>query len=290
MFQSRRIDSARIHPKEGVTRAEVHPEGVEFRSENLQQPINILHQTPSQQHASSLISRYQVDRASVDRKSAGTLESIEATSQASEIARANEQTTQKTTTTKEWSSFGGFLRSILLILSSSVLGDSKDAALPARYIYYCSLAMFALTVCACSCCTMEMFKCFPWKRRRQYIHKGRVIYEWTQTPRHVTLYTMLPPGLTQDDLEVKVWPKHAKIRRVGKVPFIKEGLYDSVDVDRCSWDVTWRGELTVTLAKDFAEEWPCVFTNHHLDKSTRRFGSSERPLRRPPWPQSRSCK
>jgi hypothetical protein len=116
---------------------------------------------------------------------------------------------------------------------------------------------------------MEWFKSFPWKRRHQYVHRGRMIYEWVQTPKTITFFTMLPPGLTQESLEVKVWPRHAKIGRSGKVPFITEGLYDSVDVDRCTWDVSWRGELTVTLAKDFEKQWPCVFTAHHPDKSVR---------------------
>jgi len=108
------------------------------------------------------------------------------------------------------------------------------------------------------------------KRRCQFKHKGRLIYEWEQTSSKVLLYIKLPRGITKRKIEVKIWPRHIKIGRSGKAAFIREELYSLIDTSASTWDVTGDdgNDLVVTLQKDSKSDWPCVFLSHQLAANT----------------------
>lgn len=105
---------------------------------------------------------------------------------------------------------------------------------------------------------------FSSQGRNRYTHKGRVVYEWKDTPETAVLYTKLPKGLTAKSLDIKIWSRHVKMGRIGKQSFIREELFGSVVVDQCTWEVLG-DELVVTLQKDGNVSWPCVFKAHHPD-------------------------
>lgn len=237
----------------------------------IQHPINANNQ-PLDEKASSFISRFQVDSAA-----SGALESHASEPQAHTRNEENE----KSTTMWQWLSSGELLTSLSLALSSHVLGDTagKAKSMDAldRRMYICSLAIFCLASFACTCRIVEWLKSRSRNKRNQYTHRSRVIYEWMQTSNSVTFFTKLPPGQTQDSLEVKLWPNHARMGRKDKVPFLKEALYAAIDVDKCSWNVTWTGELVITFAKEVDQEWPCVFSAHHPDRTV--YSRSDQPQR-----------
>jgi hypothetical protein len=241
-------------------------------------PINANNQ-PLDEKASSFISRFQVDStASV------ALESHASEPQAkSEVTHTSNEENEKRTTMWQWLSSGGPLTSLSLALSSHVLGHTggKAKSMDAldRRMYICSLAIFFLASFACTCRIVEWLKSRSRNKRNQYIHRSRVIYEWIQTPNSVTFFTKLPPGQTQDSLEVKLWPNHARMGRKDKVPFLKEALYAAIDVEKCSWSVTWTGDLVITLAKEVDQEWPCVFSAHHPDRTVYERVRSDQPQR-----------
>jgi hypothetical protein len=215
--------------------------------------------------ASSLISRFQIETAA-----SSSLEKDTTKDQAkSEMANTGKADGEENTMWK-WLSSGGPLTSMSLAISSHALGRnalSTDAA--TRHLYFCSLAMFLVACVACAyrvVVSKSLTVSKSCNRRNQYVHRSRVIYEWIQTPNAITFFTKLPPGQTQDSLEVKLWPKHARIGRKDKVPFLREALYEAVDVDKCCWSVNRKGELVITLAKKVDQTWPCVFEAHHPDK------------------------
>jgi hypothetical protein len=171
-----------------------------------------------------------------------------------------------------------------------------------EYVWYCTTMILVMFACSCSCCAVEWLKNVrrhytaqksamkipnrtnaslitetpkteaPIKPkpiieqgRQQYRHKGRVIYEWQQTNSSLMVFTKLPEGMKKESIEVKIWPRHMKIGRIGKIPFLKEELFSSVDVSESHWDILGNGELAVSLRKSQSMEWPCVFRAHHPD-------------------------
>jgi hypothetical protein len=250
-------------------------------------PIHASNQKLLDDQASSFISRSQVESAAVGTKSSGALESGIASSPASKMVHMDREIKQDITMW-EWVASGGPFTSTVSSISSAVFRDG--GSITDRSINYCSLAIFFFASLACTCRIVEWWKIdrrlgegdeirnryirkstrdSKSDARMQYIHRGRVIYEWTQTLKVLTLFTKLPPGQTQETLEIKVWPKHVKVGRKGKVPFIKEALYDAVDVGKCSWAITEAGELKISFVKDMEQAWPCVLFAHHPDQAIR---------------------
>mmetsp|Transcript_25007 Transcript_25007/g.40175 ORF Transcript_25007/g.40175 Transcript_25007/m.40175 type:complete len:258 (-) Transcript_25007:61-834(-) len=179
---------------------------------------------------------------------------------------------EKSTTLWKWLSSGGPLTSLSLAISSHVLGRSTGGEAMStdtfnERLYFFSIAIFLVASLTCSCRTVGWLRGISCNKRNQYTHRGRVIYEWVQTANAITFFTKLPPGQTQDNLEVKLWPKHARIGRKDKVPFLKEALYDAIDVDKSCWSVNRKGELVISLAKEVDKDWPCVFAAHQTDKA-----------------------
>jgi hypothetical protein len=218
---------------------------------------------PLDDKASSLISRFQIETA------AGSALEKDATKDLakSEMAHTGKAEGEENTLWKSLFS-GGFLTSLSLAISSHALGHNAFSTYATTWhLFFCSLAIFLVASFAYACRVMapKSMKSKSCNRRNQYVHRSRVVYEWIQTPSTITFFTKLPTGQTQDSLEVKLWPKHARIGRKDKVPFLREALYDTVDVEKCYWSVS-KGELVITLAKKIDQTWPCVFEAHHPNK------------------------
>jgi hypothetical protein len=98
--------------------------------------------------------------------------------------------------------------------------------------------------------------------RNQFIFKGRLIYEWEQDATCVTMYITPPATLTKESIEVRVWPRHIKLGKKGKPPFLKDELYGSIDVDASTWSFSSNGDLKISLRKVEPTDWPCVLLLH----------------------------
>lgn len=133
-------------------------------------------------------------------------------------------------------------------------------SVPMRHIAIVLLVF--CVACPCFCMYWMTLEDKSAKGRNRYTHKGRAVYEWKDTAEVATLYTKLPKGLTSKSLEIKFWPRHLKMGRSGKMPFIREELFSSVNVEECTWNVVG-DELVVTLCKDEKVTWPCVFRAHN---------------------------
>jgi|Transcript_10311 hypothetical protein len=101
--------------------------------------------------------------------------------------------------------------------------------------------------------------------RKQYKHKNRVIYEWEQFAKKIVMYIELPSGVDKNNLDIRISPRHIRVGRKGKQPFIKEQLYLMVDEENSSWKVV-KNELQICLMKSDLEEWHCVLLPHLQSK------------------------
>jgi len=110
----------------------------------------------------------------------------------------------------------------------------------------------------------------PWGRKRrkcphgrhQYVVKDRILYEWEQTPATITIHTKVPGRTRQEDVEVSVLAREVQFGKKGRVPFVKEELFASVDAEATSWELSAKGELQICLQKVEEAEWPGVATAH----------------------------
>jgi hypothetical protein len=257
-------------------RVEIHQDGFESADVqgNLQKPfISNLDDTPEQSESSERITDLETE-ASPDSAS-----SFISRTQSSEKTLAtvfNKMSGSATHNQTSQSLLSGVLHSFVELthnFPSKVLLEA-----PAQHIFYCGAGICSMALFACFCCWMDLLrtasksKNFAWQSkaspssRNQYIHRERVVYEWEQSSETMTLYTQLPTGVKKKDIEVKFWPRHMKMGRAGKAPFIKEELFNYVAVDECKWDVTRSGELAISLPKATTEDWPCVFKAHHPDR------------------------
>jgi len=100
--------------------------------------------------------------------------------------------------------------------------------------------------------------------RHRHISKDqtRIIYEWTQTPEKITVFTKPPHGISKQLLDVTIRPNFITIGRKGRPPFMKEELFSNINAEASTWDITREGELAVTLPKKEKAEWPCVMLAH----------------------------
>mmetsp|Transcript_49479 Transcript_49479/g.78306 ORF Transcript_49479/g.78306 Transcript_49479/m.78306 type:complete len:305 (+) Transcript_49479:63-977(+) len=161
-----------------------------------------------------------------------------------------------------------FLQSVFEVLRTEAghLHSTVDGLSASAFGFIVSGALLsAILGCYCLQSTvLENTPSFEAEDRKQYSYNGRVIYEWSQTSSTIILYTTLPKGIKQSDVEVKIWPKHLKIAVYGKQPFIKEELFGYVDVSRSQWYISWQGELQIRLQKQVADmRWPCVIQAHN---------------------------
>jgi CS domain len=56
--------------------------------------------------------------------------------------------------------------------------------------------------------------------RHQFLHEGRVIYEWDQTISEVNLYVQVPPGVKAKDLFVIIDSQHLSLGVKPNPPYL----------------------------------------------------------------------
>lgn len=61
-------------------------------------------------------------------------------------------------------------------------------------------------------------------KRHQYLHQGRVIYEWNQSLEEVNLYIEVPLGVSAKQLEVQVTATQLRIGLKGNPPYLDVSL------------------------------------------------------------------
>jgi hypothetical protein len=123
--------------------------------------------------------------------------------------------------------------------------------------FFCVLA-FAATLFRCTRGRLAKAK---QTNRKEYKYKGRVIYEWEQFETYIMMYIELPKGMDKNDLDIRISPRHMRVGRKGKHPFIKEELYLPVDDESSSWKAN-KCELEICLIKEEPEEWQSVLLPH----------------------------
>jgi len=94
--------------------------------------------------------------------------------------------------------------------------------------------------------------------RKTYVFEGREVFDWEQTDTSIKLFIKVPPGLTKTDLDIKIGTRHLQIGCVGKEPFMKEEVYDNINVEDSGWRLRSNGELQVMLQKTDSSVWPRV--------------------------------
>lgn len=127
-----------------------------------------------------------------------------------------------------------------------------------------------LVVLVCfACCLAEWFRMlFPHQRHRMpYLHNGRVVYEWDQTPKVATIYIRPPEGVKKSDLDIRIAARHLKVGRKGKPSFLKEETYDLVNERMSSWSLRSNGELQIFLHKVRKDTWPVVLLHKSVSRS-----------------------
>jgi len=78
------------------------------------------------------------------------------------------------------------------------------------------------------------------------------------------MYTMLPDGFKQNEVEVEIGPKHLKIALHGKKPIINDELFSHVHDASSAHNISRQGELSIFMQKAVADvEWPCVLQAHN---------------------------
>lgn len=148
-----------------------------------------------------------------------------------------------------------------------IVSAAWEEASAAGNLVSMAVALLGMTLlCSCCFCCLTAGAGKSSAGRKQFISKGRVVYEWNQTDAKVNVYTKLPRGLKEQDIEVLVWPLHVQIGKKGKPPFLKEELYERIEVQSSAWTTSSTGELEVSLQKVRAAKWPCVM-KAHLPKS-----------------------
>lgn len=160
--------------------------------------------------------------------------------------------------------------SSLLESTYGILQDSRQ--FPKRFwVLAITVSFLSLIVCFCAFLGKSMLDGSKSKGRSRYMVKGRIVYEWEQTSTTVTLYTKPPEGVQKASLEVAIFPRHIKIGRRGKPPWMKEELFGVVDFAQSTWEISEDGELVVCMYKGETEVlWPCVIRAHHPDKNKRK--------------------
>lgn len=95
--------------------------------------------------------------------------------------------------------------------------------------------------------------------RHKCFHEGRVVYEWDQTLKDITVYLRPPQGQLANDLDIKVSSRHLRIGLKGRRCFLSEETYDVVNAEMSSWLLKRNGELQIFLRKVRRSKWPTVF-------------------------------
>lgn len=153
--------------------------------------------------------------------------------------------------------------SIEELIGKWIPGDKPAKFDVVRHSVAIAVCFFGVLVFVASLftCTRLMLFRRPSKNRKQYKHKGRVIYEWQQFEDTMMMYIELPSGVDQGKLDIRISPRHIRIGLKGKNAFLKEELFLAVDEVNSYWKVNGR-ELEVCLFKEDPEEWKAVLLPH----------------------------
>lgn len=123
---------------------------------------------------------------------------------------------------------------------------------------------------------LSVFFCCSWfeflsmrasRERHQHFFKGRVIYEWDQTPNEATIYIKPPAGLSKDDLEISIQSQTIRVGRKGRGAFLRDQLYEQIDEKASSWTLRG-GELRIRLVKVEMLNWPVVCCHQNQKSCT----------------------
>ena len=116
------------------------------------------------------------------------------------------------------------------------------------------------------------------KGRQQFVHEGRLIYEWDQTIDEVNVYIQPPdfllpknkekvcaqlqPGQQMPVLEVNVTARQISVGIKGNPPFLKEELGGLAKASETLWSIV-DDELQICIQKVHkAETWECACKGH----------------------------
>ncbi|CAM9738135.1 unnamed protein product, partial [Choristocarpus tenellus] len=84
--------------------------------------------------------------------------------------------------------------------------------------------------------------------RIKFEYEGETVFEWEQSLEEVNLYIKPPPGVTPDQIDCKITPRHLCLGIKGNPPFIDEDTGGPVVVEESYWMMEG-GELNVNLQK-----------------------------------------
>lgn len=132
------------------------------------------------------------------------------------------------------------------------------------------VAGLVLVICVgCCIARMRASRLRENRPRIQHIHRGRVVYEWDQTPQVARIYITPPEGVSENDLDIRISERQLRVGRKGKPWFLKEETYDLVNEELSNWTLS-NGELQISLQKLRTAEWPQVLL--HTDRPNQPSG------------------
>lgn len=99
--------------------------------------------------------------------------------------------------------------------------------------------------------------------RNQHLHDGRLVYEWSQTPKVVKIYIRPPEGVSKSELDISIDPRRLRVGLKGKPFFLDEETYDLVNNKKSYWQIQEDGELEIHLQKVRKAHWPQIL--HRTD-------------------------
>ena len=98
--------------------------------------------------------------------------------------------------------------------------------------------------------------------RRQFVHGGRVVYEWDQSLDEVNVYIAAPPGVPAAAIDCALTVHRVRLGLKGNPPFLDEALTGPIVVGESLWTLD-DGVLQLSLTKmRKGATWPSVVEGH----------------------------
>mmetsp|Transcript_142194 Transcript_142194/g.261934 ORF Transcript_142194/g.261934 Transcript_142194/m.261934 type:complete len:268 (+) Transcript_142194:74-877(+) len=143
----------------------------------------------------------------------------------------------------------------MIALLTSIIDRS-----PRRRSTWAVIIGIALAVIiSCLCCLAQPLASYlAESSRTQHMHDGRLVYEWSQTARAAQIFIRPPDGVSEDDLNISIEPRHLRVGLKDKPFFLDEETYDLVNNQKSSWSIQDNGELEIDLHKVRKAHWPAV--------------------------------
>ncbi|KAL6747019.1 CS-domain-containing protein [Haematococcus lacustris] len=116
--------------------------------------------------------------------------------------------------------------------------------------------------------------------RHQYVHQGRVVYEWDQAFSEVNIYVQVPPGVRAKQLYCDIGLNSLNFGVSPNPPYLAGELSGSVKVSESFWTLE-DGSLHITLQKlQQGEPWPSALRGHEADPLTQQRDTERLMLER----------